>query len=68
MKECVGPRCSSQGIRRSVSGMIEATSTNGMFKLMFRDLDVAFPSIYPKAKCPTANIDCSSLWLQWHMI
>jgi len=43
-----------------MSDMIEATSIKGMFSLTLRDLDVALPSMYPKAKCPTANVCCSS--------
>ena len=57
IREWVGPRCSRPGINRSMSEMIEATNNRGMFALMFRSLDVAFPVMYPKARCPTANVD-----------
>ena len=50
MMEWVIPRCSSPGINRSMSGMMEATNNRGMFKLTFRSLDVAFPVKYPKAR------------------
>jgi len=60
IREWVNPRCSSPGINRSMSGMMEATNNRGMFKLTFRSLDVAFPVMYPKAKCPTANVQSPS--------
>jgi len=43
MMEWVGPRCSRPGINRSMSAMIETTNSKGMFALIFRSLDVAFP-------------------------
>ncbi len=54
--EWVGPLCSRPGIKRSMSGMTEATNSRGMLTLTFRSLDVAFPVMYPKARCPTANV------------
>lgn len=61
IREWAGPRCSRPGINRSVSGTTEATNNRGMFTLTFRSLDVAFPVMYPKARCPTANVCCPSL-------
>ena len=60
MREWVGPRCFRPGINRSMSGMIEATNNRGMFTFMFRSLDVALPVMYPRARCPTANVCCPS--------
>ncbi len=50
MIEWVGPRCSIPGIRRSMSGMMEATNSEGMFMSTLKILDEVFPMIYPKAK------------------
>jgi len=61
--EWVNPACSRLGMKRSMSGMTEATNNRGMFMLTFRSLHVAFPVKYPKAKCPTANVHSPS---QWH--
>jgi len=60
IREWVNPRCSRPSINRSMSGMTEATNNRGMFKFTFRSLDVAFPVMYPKARCPTANVHCPS--------
>lgn len=57
--ECVGPRCSSPGIRKSMSAITEAARSIGIFASKFRSLDAAFPVRYPKAKCPTANVEFS---------
>lgn len=57
MRECVAPRCVSPGISKSKSGKIETRKSRGMFTLTFRSLDVAFPVKYPKARCPTANVN-----------
>jgi hypothetical protein len=46
-----------------MSDMTEATNNRGMFTLTFRSLDVAFPVMYPRARCPTANVCCPSLCL-----
>ncbi len=61
IRECVGPLCLRPGIIRSMSGMTEATNSRGTFTSTFRSLDVAFPVMYPKARCPTANVCCPSL-------
>ena len=61
IREWVGPRCSMPGIRKSMSEIMEATSSKGIFMLTFRSLEVPFPRIYPKARCPTANVCHSSL-------
>ena len=58
--ECIGPRCCRPGINRSTSGIMEARNNRGMFTFMFRILDVTFPDKYPKARCPTAYVSCSS--------
>jgi len=58
--EWVGPLCSRPGIKRSMSGMTEATNSRGMLTLTFRSLDVALPVMYPRARCPTANVWCPS--------
>jgi len=58
--ECVGPRCRRPGINRSTSGITEARNNIGMFTFTFRTLDVTLPDKYPKAKCPTAYVNCSS--------
>lgn len=50
IKEWVGPRCSKPGISRSRSGMMEATNRRGRFRFTLRNLDVAFPDRYPKAR------------------
>ncbi len=63
IREWVGPRCSRLGINRSMSDMTEATNNRGMFTFMFRILDVALPVMYPRARCPTANVFCSSFCL-----
>jgi len=54
--ECVGPLCSSPGIKRSMSASTEAARSNGIFVSRFRSSDVAFPVRYPKARWPTANV------------
>jgi hypothetical protein len=56
IREWVGPRCSRPSIRKSMSGMTEATNNKGMFELTFRSLEVVLPVRYPKARCPTANV------------
>lgn len=50
IREWVGPRCSRPGIKRSMSGMIDATKRRGRFMFTLRSLDVAFPVRYPKAR------------------
>ena len=60
IREWVGPRCSRPGINRSMSEMMEATNNSGMFTLTFRSLDVVLPVMYPRARCPTANVWCPS--------
>jgi len=41
--ECVGPLCSSPGIKRSMSASTEAARRIGMFVSRFRSSDAAFP-------------------------
>jgi hypothetical protein len=60
--ECVGPRCSRNGISISMSGMTESVITRGMFSFVFVACAVNLQSIYPNAKCPTANDFFSSLF------
>lgn len=62
--ECVGPRCLRTGIKKSMSGSVEAKNNRGTFTFTFRSLDVALPDKYPKAKCPTAYVRCSSKLLR----
>ena len=57
--EWVGPRCSMPGIIRSMSGIMEQKSMSGMFILTFVNFDKDFPAMYPKARCPTANMKLS---------
>jgi len=65
IREWVGPRCSKPGISMSMSDMMEATNSRGMFTLVSRSLDVAFPVMYPIARWPTANVPCPSLCLSF---
>ena len=60
VKEWVGPRCFKLGIKRSTSDMIEAKNSRGRFTFTSKSLDDAFPVTYPKARCPTANVELSS--------
>ena len=66
--ECVGPRCCRLGINRSMSGIVEARNNRGMFTFTFRTLDAALPDKYPKAKCPTAYVVCSSYYFGCSLI
>jgi len=59
IRECVGPLCCKPGISRSMSGMMEARKSRGMFTFTLRSLLVAFPVKYPNARCPTAYISFS---------
>ena len=59
IREWVGPLCCKPGISRSMSGMMEARKSRGMFTFTLRSLPVAFPVRYPKARCPTAYISFS---------
>jgi hypothetical protein len=54
--ECIGPRCIKPGTRKSISGRIDARKISGTLTLAFRNLAVPFPLMYPRARCPTANI------------
>ncbi len=56
ISECVGPRCSKPEIRRSMSGIMETKRRITILDFTFRSRSVIFPVMYPKAKCPTANI------------
>jgi len=60
VKEWVGPRCFKPGIKMSTSDMTEAKNSRGRFTFTFKSLDDAFPVMYPKARCPTANVELSS--------
>jgi len=57
ISECVGPLCASPGISKSKSGSIESRKRRAALVFTFRSLDVAFPVKYPKARCPTANVE-----------
>lgn len=65
-REWVGPRCSRPGINRSMSDMTEATNNRGILTLTFTSLDVIFPVMYPKARCPTANVCFPSLSMRFY--
>lgn len=53
--ECVGPRCSRNGITRSMSGIMDNAKTRGMLISVFRSFADALPRTYPRARWPTAN-------------
>jgi hypothetical protein len=55
MSEWVGPRCSTNGIRMSISGITESVSAKGMLSSVFNSLDDALLKMYPRARWPTAN-------------
>ena len=55
MTEWVGPRCSINGIKRSISGITESVRTNGMLSSVFNSFAEALLRIYPNARWPTAN-------------
>ena len=55
MIEWVGPLCSMNGIRRSMSGTTDSMRTNGMLSSVFSSLDEALLERYPNARCPTAK-------------
>jgi len=57
--ECRGPRCTKPGINISMSGKTDAKNSKGRLTLTPSFLDVNFPVKYPKAKCPTAYMNCS---------
>jgi len=44
-----------------MSGMMERKNRRGRFTLVFVSVDVVFPERYPRAKCPTENVDYPSL-------
>jgi hypothetical protein len=53
--ECVGPRCSRNGIIRSTSGIADNMRIKGMLSSVFRSFAEALLEMYPKARWPTAN-------------
>jgi hypothetical protein len=55
MIECVGPRWLVNRITVSASGMTDNARTRGMFSSVSTSFAVAFPRMYPLARCPTAN-------------
>jgi len=48
--ECVGPLCSMNGIRRSMSGITDSVRANGMLSSVFNSLDEALLERYPNAR------------------
>ena len=48
--ECVGPLCSMNGIRMSMSGITERVKINGKLISVFSILDVDLLIIYPSDK------------------
>ncbi len=55
MIEWKGPRCSTNGISMSMSGITESIKTRGMFTFVLVAFAVNMLRRYPKARCPTAN-------------
>jgi len=59
MIECVGPRCSSVGMRvrmrMSISGITDSVRTSGMLSFVFNSFVEVLLKIYPRARWPTAN-------------
>ena len=68
--ECVGPRCSINGIKISMSGITDNKNISGMLILVLRILAVNLPIIYPSDKWPTAYDSSSSFSLRnfWKII
>lgn len=54
--EWVGPRCSMNGISRSMSGITERDNMRGMLTCVFVKWAVNFAVKYPRAKWPMAYI------------
>ena len=52
--ECVGPLCSMNGIRISMSGITERVKINGRLISVFSNLDVDLLIMYPIDRWPTA--------------
>lgn len=55
MTEWVGPRCSINGIKRSMSGITESVRTKGMLSSVFSNFAEILLRMYPNARWPTAN-------------
>lgn len=55
MIECVGPRCSINGMRMSMSGMTDSMRTTGMLSFVFSSFADVLLEMYPSARWPTAN-------------
>jgi len=52
--EWKGPRCSTSGISKSMSGITERVKTMGTLTLVLVMCPINFADRYPKAKWPTA--------------
>jgi len=48
--ECVGPRCSKNGMRISTSGITDNIKVKDMLSSVLSDLEVTFARTYPKDK------------------
>jgi len=62
-----GPRCTKPGINISMSGKTDARNNNGKLILTSSDLAATFPVKYPRAKCPTAYMNCFLKHLNAHL-
>ena len=47
-----------------MSGIMERKNRRGRFTLVFVSVDVVFPERYPRARCPTENVACPSLFIE----
>jgi hypothetical protein len=56
INECVGPRWVRKRNSKSTSGRMDAARRRGRFILTWASLAEPFPSKYPKAKWPIANV------------
>ena len=59
--ECVGPLCSINGIRISISGIIERVRIKGILMSVFRIEHADLPIIYPSDRWPIAYDFSSSV-------
>ena len=53
--ECVGPRCLTCLMIRSMSGITDNVISKGKLTFVFKAFDVRDPRMCPSAMCPTAN-------------
>lgn len=50
MIECVGPRCSMNGISMSMSGMTDSVRATGMLSFVFSSFAEVLLEMYPNAR------------------